>query len=253
VAYDDVTNVIARSFNKWTGATCVEGQSGNSRASIDVRDLGPSNCGNVYHNSTVPNQNVVVFRDQVWPHNDKDNTLALTTVSFVRETGELLGADVEVNTAEKRMSIAENLSAGAYDLESVMTHEMGHFLGMAHSDDIEATMFARYDSGSSVIRTLAPDDVAGICAAYGPDGTRAVGKDVDPSGVVAAAACNPNPPGGYTTECVTPGQGGGCALGPKVAAAPAATALCATFLLGWAALGRRVRRARRHGATLRRL
>jgi hypothetical protein len=53
----------------------------------------------------------------------------------------------------------------------VLTHEAGHFLGLSHSIDNSATMKPVYDpvrDGES-FRSLAPDDVAGICAIYPPD------------------------------------------------------------------------------------
>src|SRR5262249_15492160 len=55
------------------------------------------------------------------------------------------------------------------DLLSVLTHEAGHFLGLAHSADADATMFSEYKMGSTGLRDLSPDDVKAICAAYPPD------------------------------------------------------------------------------------
>ena len=51
------------------------------------------------------------------------------------------------------------------DVESVVTHELGHVLGLSHSDDTLATMFASYrvDGG---MRTLAVDDKLGVCELY---------------------------------------------------------------------------------------
>ncbi|XP_015880385.2 metalloendoproteinase 1-MMP [Ziziphus jujuba] len=51
------------------------------------------------------------------------------------------------------------------DLFWVTLHELGHVLGLAHSADPEAVMFARY-TPEAVKRTLTPDDIAGIQALY---------------------------------------------------------------------------------------
>ena len=56
--------------------------------------------------------------------------------------------------------------AGAWDLQGVATHEIGHSLGLGHSAEIAATMYAVAvdDVGA---RSLHPDDIAGIQAIYG--------------------------------------------------------------------------------------
>ena len=50
------------------------------------------------------------------------------------------------------------------DLLTVAAHEIGHTLGLAHSDDPGALMFASYDGPR---RSLGADDIAGIQALYG--------------------------------------------------------------------------------------
>lgn len=204
VAYDDAAQIITRAFTKWSGSSCPTSGSGPSRVSIDVRDLGPVDCGAVDYNSTLPNQHVIVFRDDEWPHNDASNTLALTTVVFNPETGELYDADMEVNTYQHKMTLQDPVPADGYDFASIMTHETGHFLGLAHSGDREATMFASYTPGATKMRNLTADDVNGICTVYGPDGARTVGKSVAPSGKIAGEACEPFPRHGFSVACAEP-------------------------------------------------
>ncbi|MBC7793006.1 MAG: matrixin family metalloprotease [Clostridia bacterium] len=50
-----------------------------------------------------------------------------------------------------------------HDLQSVITHELGHVLGLQHSADPQATMYYRSSDGVTYLRTLATDDVAGVC------------------------------------------------------------------------------------------
>lgn len=52
------------------------------------------------------------------------------------------------------------------DLQSVVTHEFGHALGLNHSDDGGAVMFASYCGGCNK-RALTADDVGGVLAVYG--------------------------------------------------------------------------------------
>lgn len=203
VSYDDAANAITRAFTKWTSTSCSTDGTGGSRVSIDVRDFGPVACGNVQYNSDQPNQHVIVFRDDVWPHNDANNTLALTTVVFNPDTGEIYDADMEINTAQQKMTLTDPVPQDGYDFASIVTHETGHFLGMAHSGDAHATMFAHYQPGSTAMRNLTSDDVNGICTVYPPNGTRAVAKSVAASGHVTGEACDPTPRHGFGSECNT--------------------------------------------------
>ncbi len=209
LAFDVVANVVARSFTRWTGASCATEGAASSRTSIDVRDVGPALCQKVETALDRPNVNVILFRDNDWKIADgaarSPEIIGLTTVKFNVETGEIFGADMELNTFHHTMSGAEP-SANEYDLTSVVTHEAGHFLGMAHSEQVQAVMYATYDKGRSSARELFGDDVRGICAVYRPDGTRPVlgGK------VTSGGACNPTPYAGLQRDCESEASTGGC-------------------------------------------
>jgi hypothetical protein len=197
ISYDDASNAMSVAFTRWTGATCPTEGDGRSRTSIDVRDLGPVTCDAVQQKSRAPNQNVIVFRDDTWPH--PAQVLGLTTVVFAPDTGEIYGADMEINTKDMDPFVVRDpVPEGAYDFLSVVTHEAGHFLGIAHSDVKGATMHARLDKGQTSPRILASDDVNAICTVYRPDGTRAVLGNK----VTVAPGCDPTPRGGFTHDCV---------------------------------------------------
>lgn len=55
---------------------------------------------------------------------------------------------------------------GKLDLQGIATHEYGHALGLGHSDDPDATMYANTQDGKSH-RTLEQDDITGVRALYG--------------------------------------------------------------------------------------
>jgi Matrixin len=106
---------------------------------------------------------VIVFDDDAWPHDDSANTLALTTVTFGAVDGRIFEAYTEVNSAETVLTTTEPPTAGAYDLQAILTHEAGHFLGLAHSADTSALMYALYQPGAI---QLTADDTDAICAVY---------------------------------------------------------------------------------------
>jgi Matrixin len=207
VSYDDATNALSIAFTVWTGASCPTEGEGRSRASIDVRDLGPVRCDAVQYKGRAPNQNVVVFRDDTWAYGPQ--VLGLTTVVFAPDTGEIFGADMEINTKDMEpIAFRDPVDKGVYDFLSVVTHEAGHFLGIGHSDSKGSTMFARYDKGEIHQRILSPDDVNAVCTIYRPDGTRAVLGDK----VTVAPGCDPTPRGGFTRDCEDAPTTGICAV-----------------------------------------
>ena len=58
-------------------------------------------------------------------------------------------------------------AAGAYDFESVATHESGHGIGLGHAGSSNAlTMYPSISAGSTAARTLAKGDVMGLRARY---------------------------------------------------------------------------------------
>jgi hypothetical protein len=197
VPYDVASKLAAAAFAQWTEITCSEG-SDHGRASIDVKDLGPVSCGEVRYNKDHGNQHVIVFRDDAWPHQDANNTLALTTVTYSVDSGEIYDADMEVNGTVK-LAAGDPVPADAYDLQSILTHEAGHFFGLAHSGYEQATMFAAYRLGTTSKRTLSADDTSGFCAVYLPAGKRSV--DASQGGTVTEDKCDATPRHGFSTEC----------------------------------------------------
>ncbi len=252
VPYDFAANAFAAAFGKWTGASC--GDAGSP--SVAVKDLGPVACDQVNYNdntSGMGNQHVIIFRDPVWPYpGDLNNTLGLTTITFDPDTGEIYDADMEINSTVP-LTLSDPVAPGGYDFMSIITHESGHFFGMAHSNETNATMYAQYVLGSTTKRTLSPDDVAGICSIYPPGGVRTVDPAVATGGLLAEDPCDPTPRHGFQSACFDPSGGrsgsgaggGGCSLAPAPIRASRSTGLFAILVaaIGAAVLRRRGGRA----------
>jgi hypothetical protein len=110
----------------------------------------------------------------------QDRVLAATSFVLDDVTGELAEADVFFNTTFT-WSTSENGDTGAFDVESIALHEIGHLSGLNHTAMGETQSVAgrrRVISSAAVMfpialgqgdtswRTLAPDDIAGISDLY---------------------------------------------------------------------------------------
>lgn len=76
--------------------------------------------------------------------------------------GQILDADILFNTGVQWTTSGQPTN-GQEDLQTVATHEIGHFLGLDHSGVVRAVMFP---FAPDVLRTLSYDDVAGVSVLY---------------------------------------------------------------------------------------
>lgn len=204
--------IVAAAFETWMGVDCPGGHPG-----VVAQNLGQVSCNLVEYNKDSGNANIVFFNEE-WPHSEASHTYALTTTTFDPNTGELLNADIELNARDHLFTIGdESVSA---DLASVIQHEAGHFLGLAHSRNTNATMFAFYEEGTTDLRSLDADDVAGICALY-------------PANDALDATCNPLPRHGFSPDCRDDQTEGDCSFTPTPAnPTPGLLCACALVLVG---------------------
>jgi MYXO-CTERM domain-containing protein len=239
VSFAEVEKIMKASFATWEGATCTGGAP-----RIVATELAASECTKHEYNQDKGNTNLIVFRDDKWPYEGSSNTLALTTVTYNLETGEIYDADMELNSADSALTTSDTVVQ--FDLQSITTHEAGHFLGLAHSATTTATMFPDYKPGDTELRTLDPDDVLGICAIY-------------PAGSPIPASCDPTPRHGFSTLCgsdqittpTTSSSGCGCRIGGATLPSGAAGILAAFAALGIGARRRSKRACGGDGASCR--
>jgi MYXO-CTERM domain-containing protein len=217
ITFAQAEQVFKDAFARWTSAMC----SGGGTPLMTVNEATPANCDKHEYNQMVGNANIIMFRDDAWPYEGSSNTLALTTVTYNLDTGEIYDADMELNSADVNFTIDD--TNVEYDLPSIATHETGHFLGLAHSPLPDATMFPDYTPHSTNLRDLSADDIAGICAIY-PPGT-------------PPSSCDDTPRHGFSPDCAAdqppPSKGcamAACASSSSPAGAAAAAALAALVL-----------------------
>jgi hypothetical protein len=114
--------------------------------------------------------NLVSFTDNTYPFGG--GTLAVTLNYFSSSTGITSEADILFNPNQAWSTSGES---GRYDIQSILTHEIGHFLGLDHSGMVSSTM-SPFGAPTQVDqRTLQYDDVAGVSEIY-PAGTSTVGR-----------------------------------------------------------------------------
>ena len=174
--YADALGAAQGAFANWVAVLCPSDLATCSGAATEHPSITQSFAGpTAVHAAEYKgggDQNVILFWDAAWPHPDGDVTLALTTVTFSTNSGEIYDADIEVNSdpSVHKLSVSDAPPPDAYDLASIFQHETGHFFGLAHTqpDDTSATMSAHYKTGEEFMRTLEADDVCGLCTIYPP-------------------------------------------------------------------------------------
>jgi MYXO-CTERM domain-containing protein len=144
-------------------------------------------------------KNVLIFQTESWDH--LGEAIALTSRN-TDPSGRIFDADIEVNaTGTYEWANLDPNSSGhvgyAYDLQTALTHEFGHFLGLAHtcnspydpapnpvddqgqrtpncdelvSEQVSgAVMWYEVLANSTAKRVLTEDDARGVCAIYPPN------------------------------------------------------------------------------------
>jgi len=82
--------------------------------------------------------------------------------------GLILDANILLNGRQETWTVTPE-SDGFWDVEAVVTHEIGHFIGLDHSPVLGASMAPRFLSGEARMRMLQQDDILGASTIY-PDG-----------------------------------------------------------------------------------
>lgn len=116
------------------------------------------------------NRNLVTFADASALGS---GVLGATFITSNAE-GRILDADIVLSRAVD-FTTRLDAFAGSYDAESVLTHEIGHLMGLDHSGLVRATMAPFTDRGDVHQRSLALDDSIGAGMLY-PEGAFPAGR-----------------------------------------------------------------------------
>lgn len=229
IEYDATVGVLQRALDAWTSVDC----AGQGPPSIRAEISEAVECRSSELNDDRGNANIIMFREDDWPYAAAEDAYALTRVRFGAESGQIWDVDIELNATEGSLSIGDPVQGA--DLDSIVTHELGHLLGLDHTLQAEATMFARYVEGDDSLRTLEADDVAAICAVYPPDRKATTASCEPRRGFSALCGADQEPGSGPGSEEPADADSGGCSvaapLAPVGSRLPYAAAIAMSLLV----------------------
>jgi len=158
---EQISSLLEQGFDAWSDVSCPGGGS----PELAAASQGLIACDEVEYNCLAgdANSNLVTFRDDFVddPLGDglRVGVIALTSIIANLKTGEILDADIELNSRDEYLTLTDSTTPGARDLHGVINHELGHLLGLSHSREPGALMRKLYEG------TVEPaqDDIAGIC------------------------------------------------------------------------------------------
>jgi hypothetical protein len=160
-----VTTVIQAAFNTWTAAPNTNLQVAQGpNSSITSESQSPTTI------------NLVCFACTGADFDEGGDTLAVTLFTYATASGQsdfhggktqfagqMLKADILFNPAVTFTTDPGAATGTVFDLQTVATHEVGHFFGLDHSAVVNAVMFP---FSANVREQLSYDDVAAISSLY---------------------------------------------------------------------------------------
>lgn len=164
----DVIGAVHRALSRWSTAANIRFEEVSSK----VESISPVSGGDGISLITIAEtaENLAIF--------GRGHNPARTRMFYDPETGEIVEADIAINPSPinadgKLLQFSTDGTPGTYDLESTLMHEIGHFLGLDHSNVIGSTMQAHqgvngtYKLPAFTERTLSEDDRTRVLSLYG--------------------------------------------------------------------------------------
>jgi hypothetical protein len=182
---------IRKAFDRWTTVEC-DGERTSLRFKEEAE--APPNDPEAPYAVTMVNEG--------WPFDE--SALAQTTHDFGKDSGTVKNAIIQINTATHEFRVASDNSptaltaeSGGADIESVLVHEVGHYIGLAHSNVPKSIMAPSYCQDeerckqAELSRDLGEDDIKAVCALYPPPSQApVVGSDPGPGHATSFGCSN---------------------------------------------------------------
>lgn len=163
VSFEQLRSAFRTAARRWESVIC-DTRTGAGPSIAFVELPGVAEPVGFFRNQT--NHNTFAFRD-TWPADDDHDVraIAVTLVRFNPRTGVILDADMEFNLRGFEFTFDPQPVTDARHLPTVILHELGHVLGLAHSPVPTAVMWSE-KVGARDALTL--DDAQGVCTVYPP-------------------------------------------------------------------------------------
>lgn len=146
----DILDAAAKAMQTWNSVSTARVNFATPQTTTLLDDPGSSN-------------NVISFDSSAEAQELVNGAIAVTNRIYNPANGVITKTDILFD-AHKQYST--NLTSGTFDLQSTLTHELGHTLGANHSGVLSATMFQAFgvqDKNPCVLKT---DDIAFVTALY---------------------------------------------------------------------------------------
>ncbi len=165
----DVLGAARRALARWSSMTNVSFIETDSSA-VSISQLSGGDGTNLLTIADTP-ENEALFT--------VGSTTGRTRVFYDPETGIIAEADICINPHPRSaegtaLQFSTDGTPDTYDLEATFVHEIGHLLGLDHSDVLSSTMQAHqavngtYGLPAFTERTLSEDDRQRVRSLYGP-------------------------------------------------------------------------------------
>jgi hypothetical protein len=149
-ADSDVNGAVAAALNAWS---TVPGSAVN---------FAPVQSGTPA--TAAQQNNAILFLDSPGIRSALGTALAaVTSTTWSLTDGTIVASDILFNPS---FTFSTNAAGGTFDIQSVLTHELGHTLGANHTNVVGSAMFQQTFMTSTLQRTLSADDMAFASGLY---------------------------------------------------------------------------------------
>jgi uncharacterized protein (TIGR03437 family) len=146
----DPVNAIGAALATWSGVT-------TSAVRFLARQSTPA------LNNASDRQHVMVFSDTPDIRSVLGDAVAVTAIYYVVADGAITDTDIIFNP---KYTFSTTFAADTMDLQSVVTHELGHALGANHTNVLGAAMFQSGLADDNCQASLSSDDIAFVSSLY---------------------------------------------------------------------------------------
>lgn len=168
MSFSQLESIIQTSFAEW-GSPCCSTFSANYLGTTSDTAYGTRS------DATADPVLSWIEQSSNWPSalGNPSNVLGVTLASFTSNCN-IANAPIVFNGINYQYQPAGNV-----DLESIAVHEIGHLLGLGHTQTQGATMYPSYLGGTQQA-SIEQDDINGVCSLYGQTCSCTTDSDCQP-------------------------------------------------------------------------